>query len=214
MLTGLKFFDRLAFTMMIVKLLKALKFAHRMVSAFVSTWITKAILHCNGASFRRLRALGIPSVNVSLGGRFEIGDDFYVRTGIRWTEVGLPGTRLRVGPSGSLKIGSRVGISNCTIVAQQEVIIGDDVKIGGGAQIFDTNFHSLDPKERVSGCEVASCIRTAPVHIGDRVFIGTNAIVCKGVSIGDESIVAAGSVVVSDVPAGEIWGGNPAQRIK
>ena len=54
----------------------------------------------------------------------------------------------------------------------------------------------------------------AAVHIGNHVFIGTRCIITKGVTIGDKSIVAAGSVVVSDIPSGEVWGGNPAQFIR
>jgi acetyltransferase-like isoleucine patch superfamily enzyme len=53
-----------------------------------------------------------------------------------------------------------------------------------------------------------------PVRIEDGAFIGTNAIICKGVTIGKESIVAAGAVVVKSIPPGEIWGGNPAKFIR
>lgn len=52
------------------------------------------------------------------------------------------------------------------------------------------------------------------LHIEDYVFIGTRSIICKGVTIGDHSVIAAGSVVIKDVPADEVWGGNPAQFIK
>ena len=56
--------------------------------------------------------------------------------------------------------------------------------------------------------------KTAPVIIDDDVFIGTNCIIGKGVHIGARSIIAAGSVVVKDIPADEVWGGNPARFIK
>ena len=169
----------------------------------------------NGIRFGRgLKAIGVPSVNVSLGGSATIGERFTIRTGCGNTEIGSVGSRIRVGPKGILKIGDCVGMSNATIVCEESVEIGDDVLIGGGVQIFDTNFHSTDASIRISGHESRSDVKTAPVRIGARAFLGANAIVCKGVTIGDEAVVAAGSVVVGDIPAGETWGGNPARRIK
>ena len=180
-----------------------------------STWRVRLLFRLNGIRFGRgLRAVGVPAVNVSLGGRAEIGERFTVRTGLHDTEVGTVGGRIRVGPKGVLRIGDRVGMSNATIVCEELVEIGDDVLLGGGVQVFDTNFHSTDATVRVSGQAARSDVRTAPVRIGSRVFVGANALIFKGVSIGDEAVVAAGSVVVCDVPAGETWGGNPARRIK
>lgn len=166
------------------------------------------------ALWKHLTAVGGPRVNVSLGGKCTIGDCFYIRTGVRYTEVGLAGSRILVGPQGTLQIGNHVGMSNTTIVADCSVSIGDNVLIGGGVQIFDTNFHSTDASVRSSGKETRSDVKKAPVSIGDNVFIGTNAIICKGVSIGDNAIIAAGSVVVKSVPANEIWGGNPARYLR
>lgn len=56
--------------------------------------------------------------------------------------------------------------------------------------------------------------KAAQVQIGNNVFIGTRSIICKGITIGDRSIIAAGSVGVKDIPADEVWGGNPAKFIK
>ena len=200
---------------MLVKFWKVVKLVSRLIRTKFSTSVTRLLFRLNGIRCgKRLRAVGIPSVNVSLGGRAEIGDGFHVRTGLGATEVGSVGTRIRVGPSGVLKIGNRVGMSNATLFCANRITIGDDVFIGGGVQIFDTNFHSTDASIRISGRETRSEVRTAPVCIGNRAFLGSNAIVCKGVSIGDGSIVAAGSVVVRDIPDGETWGGNPATRIR
>ena len=172
------------------------------------------LFRLNGIRFGRgLKAIGVPSVNVSLGGSATIGEWFTIRTGCGNTEIGSVGSRIRVGPKGILRIGDRVGMSNATIVCEESVEIGDDVFIGGGVQIFDTNFHSTDASVRTSGRESRADVKTAPVRIGARAFLGANAIVCKGAIIGDEAVIAAGSVVVSSVPAGETWGGNPAGRI-
>lgn len=130
------------------------------------------------------------------------------------TNVGNVGSRLRVGPKGVLSIGDHVGMSNATIVCHESVTIGNRVHVGGGVQIFDTNFHSLKPEIRNADREDLSAARTAPVRIGNGCLLGTNAIICKGVTIGENAVVGAGSVVVCDIDAGEIWAGNPAKKVR
>ena len=194
---------------------KFVKAAGRVANTFVSTVCFRILCLLNGIKLgKSAKAIGLPSVNVSLGGVARIGNSFYIRSGVGNTEIGRSGSRIRVGPKGTLSMGNRVGMSNATIVCENVIDIGDDVFIGGGVQIFDTNFHSTDAAVRTSGRETREDVRTAPVHIGARVFLGADAIICKGVSIGDESIVAVGSVVVSSIPSGEVWGGNPARKIR
>ena len=137
-----------------------------------------------------------------------------VRSGCRHTEIGSVGSRIRVGHNGRLFVGNHVGMSNVSIVCNQSVYIGNHVLIGGGVQIFDTNFHSLVANIRCSGQERATDVRTAPIEILDSAFIGTNALICKGVTIGATAVVAAGAVVVHSIPSGEVWGGNPARKIR
>lgn len=200
---------------MFTRSFKVVKLLWRQAATLVSTIYVRLVFSLNGIKFgKKLRAIGIPSVNVSLGGAARVGDAFYVRTGCSATEVGAVGTRIRVGRNGKLAIGNRVGISNASIFCQNSISIGDDVFIGGGTQIFDTNFHSTDSSVRTSGLESSDTIKTAPVFIGNRVFIGTNSIICKGVVIGDDSIIAAGSVVVSSVSDNEVWAGNPARKVR
>ncbi|MCD7714050.1 MAG: hypothetical protein LUI08_03865 [Prevotella sp.] len=78
---------------------------------------------------------------------------------------------------------------------------------------MDSNFHSTDWRVRMTS-EDTKHARTAPIVIGDVVFIGARSIVCKGVTIGDHAMIAAGSVVVSDIPANCIAGGNPCKLIR
>ena len=113
-----------------------------------------------------------------------------------------------------LEIGDNFGMSNTSIHCYEEITIGNYVNIGGGCKIFDSNFHSIRWQDRADRKKDIQNKKTAPVHIGNYVFIGARSIICKGVTIGDHSIVAAGSVVVKDIPADEIWGGNPAKFIK
>ena len=107
----------------------------------------------------------------------------------------------------------KAGLSNVIIVATNHIEIGNNVMIGGGVTIVDSDFHSLDPLDWFTDDD-ATKAKTDSVIIGNDVFIGMNSIILKGVHIGDRAIVGAGSVVTKDIPANEVWGGNPAKFIK
>ena len=79
--------------------------------------------------------------------------------------------------------------------------------------MFTTDFHSLDSIIRASSEDQKHKI-CAPVVIEHNVFIGARCIILKGVTIGENSIVGAGSVVTKSIPANEIWAGNPAKFIR
>ncbi len=96
---------------------------------------------------------------------------------------------------------------NCIILDVVPVTIGDLTQIGTGVQIL-TPDHPRDPEERRSGLEFGR-----PIHIGSNVWIGGGALIMPGVTIGDDAIVGAGSVVTRDIPAGATAFGNPA-RVK
>ncbi|MFR6471239.1 MAG: acyltransferase [Turicibacter sanguinis] len=121
-------------------------------------------------------------------------------------------TSIYIKPGAKVVIGKNTGISNATLYASKEIVIGDNVKIGGDVKIFDTDFHSIDYKKRRE--KVDNDYFTKEVRIGNDVFIGTGSIILKGVNIGDCSIVGAGSVVTKSIPANQIWAGNPARFIR
>lgn len=107
-----------------------------------------------------------------------------------------------------LHIGERTHIQARTHVnCAYSVHIGDRCAISWDCEILDTDIHGVI----VDGQDQP---RTARVHIGDRVWIGTRSIILKGVAIGDGAVVAAGSVVTADVPAYTLVAGNPARAIK
>lgn len=112
--------------------------------------------------------------------------------------------------NGKIRIGNNCGISNATIFATDSITIGDNVRLGGGTKIYDTDFHWLDLEKRLNAEGGVS----KPVIIEDGAFVGAHTIILKGVTIGKESVIGAGSVVTKSVPAGEIWGGNPAKYIR
>lgn len=108
----------------------------------------------------------------------------------------------------NIRLGAGVFLNfNCVILDVVEVTIGDGTQIGPGVQILTAD-HPRDPQERASGLEFGR-----PVRIGRNVWIGAGALVMPGVSIADDAIVGAGSVVTRDVPAGATVLGNPA-RVK
>jgi len=88
------------------------------------------------------------------------------------------------------------------------ITIGDDVQIGPGVQLL-TPTHPIDAELRRAKWEAAK-----PITIGNNVWLGGGVIVCPGVSIGDDTVVGAGAVVVKDLPARVVAVGNPARIIR
>lgn len=119
-------------------------------------------------------------------------------------------TVLTVLKGARMTIGDRVGMSGASIFCASGIEIGNDVKIGANVSIYDTDFHALDYVDR----RLDRNTPTAPVHIGDDVWIGANATVLKGVRIGTRAVIAAGSVVTSHVPADALAGGVPCKVIR
>jgi maltose O-acetyltransferase len=97
---------------------------------------------------------------------------------------------------------------NCVILDCNEVQIGAGTMIGPAVQIY-TAYHPTDSAIRKTGRELA-----APVSIGRNVWIGGGAILCPGVTVGDDSTIGAGSVVIREIPAGVIAAGNPCRVIR
>lgn len=145
---------------------------------------------------------------VSIGGKVKIGKGFVCRS----TPDGF--SKIIVQKGANLTIGDYSAATNVEIQCHNSIVIGNHVNIGSRTTIFDTNFHSLDWEIRSVRSKDVLMASSAPVNIGDYAFIGARCIICKGVTIGEKAIVAAGSVVVKDIPAGQMWGGNPAKFIK
>ncbi|MCS2324790.1 acyltransferase [Bacteroides fragilis] len=173
-------------------------------------WLLKG----NNVLFKDYRTSGIPYIMVAMGGKFIIGKNFAMNNGIKGNPMGCyQKCTFFVDRNAELIIGNNVGISQAALICHKYISIGDDVKIGGGVCIYDTDFHSLNPEIRKSNDDLKMRIEK-PVIIENSVFIGTQSIILKGVTIGKNSIIGAGSVVTQNVPANQIWAGNPARFIK
>jgi len=128
------------------------------------------------------------------GGRIEVGNCAF-----------FPGVRLECWRGARISIGHGTYLNrNTEIVAAESVTIGRDCKIGRDVLIMDSDQHALPGSE----------LMVAPVVIEDRAWIGARAIVLKGVRVGHDSVVGAGSIVTRDVPARTVVAGQPARVVR
>lgn len=117
-------------------------------------------------------------------------------------------------------IGDRCYIGASHIVCANQVLIGNDVIVSWGVTIVDHNSHTLDWSGRAhdvlewkTGQKDWAKVRSAPVRIEDKVWIGFNASILKGVTIGEGAVIAAGAMVSRDVPPYTVVAGNPGRVI-
>lgn len=113
-----------------------------------------------------------------------------------------------------LSIGDNSAISNTAITVAESVNIGRNVFIGAGCKIYDTDFHLIEAEFRFGDTVDITRTKTKRIIIEDGAFIGGHSIILKGSHIGENSVIGAGSVVAGNIPANEIWAGNPARFIK
>jgi acetyltransferase-like isoleucine patch superfamily enzyme len=121
----------------------------------------------------------------------------------------------------ALSVGDRTFIGLGLLSIAERIIIGNDVMLAWGVTVTDHNSHSINFTERSQDVldwkqdkKDWSSVPTTTVTIKDKAWIGFNAIILKGVTIGEGSIVGAGSVVTKDVPPWTIVAGNPARIIR
>jgi acetyltransferase-like isoleucine patch superfamily enzyme len=137
---------------------------------------------------------GIPFPSIRNRGRIEVENCSF-----------FPGVRLECWPGALIRIGNGTYLNrNVEVVAAQLVTIGHDCKIARDVIIMDTDQHAMPSGELLA----------RPVSIEDRVWIGARAIVLKGVTVGHDAVIGAGSVVTKDVPAGAVVAGTAARVIR
>lgn len=193
---------------------KATKRIIRCITDTLDTIQTHIMLQGNGVNYRQVSSKGIPEIMVARGGKCTIGANFAMNNRGKGNPIGSyrPCT-LVVYSGAALTIGDNVGMSQTALIAIDHITIENNVKIGGGTSVFTSDFHSLDPNIRKTAQDSANR-KSAPVLIRENAFIGAHSIILKGVTIGRNSIVGAGSVVTHSIPDNEIWAGNPAQFIR
>ena len=134
------------------------------------------------------------------------------------------GVSFSLGENGTCKVGDFTLLNGALIMADEYIEIGKHCLISWNVGIADSDFHPIEPAQRLQDTMALAQffrdrpprpkLRTAPVIIHDNVWIGMNAIILKGVAVGENSVVAAGAVVSKDVPANVVVAGNPAVIVK
>ena len=113
-------------------------------------------------------------------------------------------------PESEITIGSQTSTSNnVSVVACNRISIGESCQIGDLVSIYDCDFHEINPETRNQSAGIS-----LPVVIGNNVWLGSRVMVLKGVEIGDHSVIAAGSIVTSSIPARSLAAGIPAKVIR
>jgi acetyltransferase-like isoleucine patch superfamily enzyme len=134
------------------------------------------------------------------------------------------GCSFAVGVNGSCTVGDFTLMNGALVMAEERIEIGSHCLISWNVGIADSDFHPLAPAQRIIDAHALAPffkdrpprpkLRTTPVIISDNVWIGMNAIILKGVTIGENSVVAAGAVVTKSVPPNVVVAGNPAAVTK
>ena len=134
------------------------------------------------------------------------------------------GCSFSVGENGQCTIGDFTLLNGALIMADEKIEIGSYCLVSWNVGIADSDFHPLEPAQRLVDAQALAPyfkdrpprpkLRTAPVKIANNVWIGMNAVILKGVTIGENCVVAAGSVVTKSVPPNTVVAGNPAIIVK
>lgn len=162
-------------------------------------WLLRPQLDSCGVDFRAVpgRYLEISGPNI------HIGDHVHVTT-LRDRPVRLSVFeglgRIEIGDYSIVNPGVRV-------TSASEIKIGHSCMLAMNCYLSDADWHDVQHRIYAPG-------KTAPIRLGDNVWIGDSALICKGVTIGDNSVVGASSVVFQDVPANSVVAGNPARVIR
>lgn len=162
---------------------------------------------------KNLNLYGIPVIVKNKTASISIGNNCHIKSAFLSNLLGLyQRTVICARGDGIIELGNDIGISGATIYARTRITIGDKCIIGGNVKILDNDFHPADPviRERTPGKSYGA----APVTIGRNVFIGCNSLILKGTSIGENSVIGAGSVVSGVIPSNCVAAGNPAKIIR
>ncbi|PYL06200.1 MAG: acyltransferase [Verrucomicrobia bacterium] len=134
------------------------------------------------------------------------------------------GCSFALGKNGRCTIGDFSLVNGALIMAEERIDIGSHCLISWNVGLADSDFHPLEPAQRLVDAQALAPfyknrpprprLKTAPIKICDNVWIGMNAVILKGVTIGEISVVAAGSVVTKSVEPNTVVAGNPAVVVR
>ncbi len=162
----------------------------------------------------------LPHFKIPRDGTVTFGKNVVLNSDFAMTNTALTyRCKFVTGYEGQIKVGDNSMFNGVCVVSYKRVSIGKNCQIASSTMISDTDFHPVDPSERelqvTRQAFNISSVKSKEISIGDNVWIGWNCTILKGVIIGNNSIVAAGSVVTSGLyPDNCIIAGNPAKVVK
>ena len=176
--------------------------------------IARLLFLLNGASVDKdLAVNGLLKIEVTRRGILSIGKSLHLNSGDNYNLIGRQ-QKCIFWVEGTLCIGDNVGISSTAIICTHQIMIGNNIVIGGNKIIYDTDFHTLDLQIRNNKNVDKQGAKKSPVCISDNIFIGAHSTILKGVTFGNNAVIGACSLITQDVHANEILAGNPARFIR
>lgn len=168
-----------------------------------------ALYRCRGVRIGKGSFIsGWPFIRKCRGAEIVLGDHVTVHSKKKYNALITHRATLSAeAPGAKIELHDYSGVSGCTLICTKRISIGKYTIIGAGTVIHDCKAHEYSPESGWSGCGER---KGKDVVIGSRCYIGMNCIILKGVTIGDNSVVSAGSVIRNDVPPGHLAQGNPA----
>jgi galactoside O-acetyltransferase len=171
---------------------------------------SRRLAACKNVKISSLSKVESRKIHIKNNCRLEIGDGSIIEAAIFFDRDGA-----------SVKIGNRVFIGGSSLVCAESIEIGDDILISWGCTIVDHDSHAIDWQHRSQdvqkwchGHKDWQFVKSSPIKIGNRAWLGFNVTLLKGVKIGEGAVVGACSVVTKDVPPYTVVAGNPARVIR
>lgn len=196
-----------------------MKLMQRVLYRLKRTWWSLTVippLRAAGVKIaEKVQMQGRPIVSLTRGSRIHIGARCVLCSDSRSNALGInhPVVLRTMRAGAEIVIGADTGMSGGSICAAASIRIGAGCLIGANVTLADTDFHALNPANRRYNNNPHE-IAVAPIVIEDNVFIGADVFILKGVTVGKNSVIGAGSVVTRDIPENAIAAGNPAKVIK
>jgi len=183
---------------------------HRWMTFTYRGYLNAAGVPCG----KNLKVYGYPFILPLRRGQIALGSNVVLRSARLSNPVGLNHRCIirTITPEARITVGDEVSMSGTTLLARKGIAIGRGVMIGANCTIVDSDLHPLDAAERAA--RETEGIRSETVVIEDGVFLGMGVMVLKGVRIGRNTVVGAGSVVSGSLPSDTVAAGNPARVIK
>ena len=149
---------------------------------------------------------GKPQIHMAKGAKIILGNDVTLISRTHHNPLVEHGVMMSVlEPGAAIELHDHVGVSGCNLVCYNRITVGEYTIIGPGTLLFDSEGHNYVPE---TGWRIRKKRTGKPITIGKRCYIGMNCTILKGVTIGDDCVISAGSVLSRDVPSGHILHGT------